>query len=72
MARDREIDLSYIPTAEMLANCFTKPQLEQHCLKEFVAMEMISFRLPNGLGIGIGNGVGNGLRMIRYCVRNRF
>jgi len=25
MARDGEIDLSYVLTTEMLANCFTKP-----------------------------------------------
>jgi hypothetical protein len=25
MARDGEIDFSYVPTAEILADCFTKP-----------------------------------------------
>jgi len=64
MARDREIDLSYVPTAEMLANCFTKPLPKPAFLKQFAAIGMIVIGLGNGLGIGIGNGLGNGLRTI--------
>jgi len=56
MARDGEIDLSYVPTAEMLADCFTKPLPKPAFLKQCAAMGMI--------GIGIGNGLGNGLGTI--------
>jgi len=35
MARDGEIDLSYVPTAEMLADCFTYP-LQEACLLDAV------------------------------------
>ena len=68
MARDGEIDLSYVPTAEMLANCFTKPLPKPAFLKQCAAMGMIAIGLGNGLGtlgngrgncIGIGNGIGN-------------
>jgi hypothetical protein len=55
MARDGEIDLSYVPTAEMLADCFTKPLPNPALLKQCAAMGMIG----NGLGT-IGNGLGNG------------
>jgi len=34
MARDGEIDLSYVPTAEMLADCFTKPLPKPALLKQ--------------------------------------
>jgi len=57
MARDGEIDLSYVPTTEMLADCFTKPLPKPAFLKQCAAMGMIG----NGLGIGIRNGLGNGL-----------
>ena len=60
MARDGEIDLSYVPTAEMLADCFTKPLPKPAFLKQCAAMGMIGIGLGNGLGIGIGNGLGNG------------
>ena len=64
MARDREIDLGYIPTAEMLADCFKKPLPKHAFLKHCAAMGMIRIgignvfgMLRNGLGIGIGNGI---------------
>ena len=57
MARDGEIDLSYVSTTEMLADCFTKPLPKPVILKQCAAMGMIG----NGLGIGIRNGLGNGL-----------
>jgi len=68
MARDGEIDLSYVPTAEMITDCFTKPLPKPAFLKQCAAMEMIGIGLGNGLGnslgnslgIGIGNGLGNG------------
>jgi hypothetical protein len=73
MARDGEIDLSYVPTAEMLADCFTKPQLKPAVLKQCAAMGMIGNGLGyglftlgngrgNGIGIGNGNGIGNAVR----------
>jgi len=55
MARDGKIDLSYVPTTEMLADYFTKPLLQPTFLKQCAAMGMIGI----GLGIGIGNGLGN-------------
>ena len=61
MARDGEIDLSYVPTAEMLTNCFTKPLPKPAFLKQCPAMEIIGSGLGNGLGIGIGIGIGNGI-----------
>jgi len=63
MARDGEIDLSYVPTAEMLADCFTTPLPKPAFLKQGAAMGMIAIGLGNGVGIGIGNGLGNGLDM---------
>jgi len=62
MAIDGEIDLSYVLTAEMLADCFTKPLPKPHILKQCAAMGMIGFGLGNGLGNGRGNviGIGNG------------
>jgi len=63
MARDGEIDLSYVPTAEMLADCFTKPLPKTAFLKQCAAMGMIGIGLGNGLGNGLGtlgNGRGNG------------
>jgi len=60
MARDGEIDLSYVPTAEMLADCFTRPLPKPAFLQQCAAMGMIGIGLGNGLGIGIGNGLGNG------------
>jgi len=63
MARDGEIDLSYVPTAEMLADCFTKPLPKPIFLKQCAAMGMIGIGLGNGLGMGIGSGHGKGLDM---------
>jgi hypothetical protein len=68
MARDGEINLSYGPTAEMLADCFTKPLTKPAFLKQCAVLEMIGIGLGNGLSnglgngpaIGIGNGIGNG------------
>jgi hypothetical protein len=56
MARDGEIHMSFVPTAEMLADCFTKPLPKPAFWKQCAVMGMIG----NGLGIGIGNGLGNG------------
>jgi len=70
IARDREIDLSYVPTAGMLTNCFTKPLPKPTFLKQCAAMGMIRIGLGNGLGIGIGNGLGNGLGTIENGLRN--
>jgi hypothetical protein len=70
MARDGEIDLSYVPTAEMLADCFTKPLPKPAFLKQCAAMGMIRNGLGNGLGIGIGNGLGNGLGTIENGLGN--
>jgi len=65
MARDGEIDFSYVPTAEMLADCFTKPLPNPAFLKQCAVMGMIGIGLGNGignsLGIGISNGIGNGV-----------
>jgi hypothetical protein len=62
MARDGEIDLSYIPTAEMLGDCVTKPLPKPALLMPYAAMGMIGIGRRNGLGncIGIGIGQGNG------------
>jgi len=62
MARDGDIDLSYVPTAEMLADCFPKPLPTPAFLKQCAAMGM--------LGIGLGNGLGNGLGKLRNGRRN--
>jgi hypothetical protein len=79
MARDGEIDLSYIPIAEMLANSFNKPLTMPGFFTQCASMRMIGIGLwnglrndlgigfGNGLGIGIGNGVGIG---IGICLGN--
>ena len=59
MARDGEIDLSYVPTAEMLADCFPKPLPKPALLKQCAAMGMIGIGLGNGLGNGLGIGIGS-------------
>jgi hypothetical protein len=64
IARDGEIDLSHIPTAEMLADYFTKPLPKPALLKQCAAMEMIGNGLENGLGIGIRNGLRNDIGML--------
>jgi hypothetical protein len=53
MARDGEIELSYIPTAETLADCFTKPLPKPAWLKQCAVMGLTGIRLGNGLGIAI-------------------
>jgi len=74
MARDGEIDFSYVPTAQMLANCFTKPLLTPTILKQCAPMGKIQVGLGNGLGnglgIGIKNGLGNGLSRLGYSLGN--
>jgi len=65
MARDGEINLRYVLTAEMLADCFTKPLPKLALLKQCVVMGMIGIGFGNGLGTPgnrLGNGIGNGLR----------
>jgi hypothetical protein len=57
MARDGEMDLSDVPSAEMLADCFTKPLPKPAFLQPCVAMGMIRIGLGNGLGNGNGNGI---------------
>jgi len=65
MARDGDIDLSYVPTAEMLADCFTQPLPKPAVMQQGAAMGMIGIGLGNGLGndlgIGMRNGFGKGL-----------
>jgi hypothetical protein len=72
MARDGEIELSYVPTAEMLAYCFTQPLPKPAFLKQCTAMGMIRIALGNGVGNGFGNGlgtIGNGLGNGHgYCI----
>jgi len=63
MARDGEMELSYIQTTEMLADRFTKPVLTNAFLKQFASLGIIGVDLVNGLGIAVDNGLGNGLRM---------
>jgi hypothetical protein len=55
------MDLSYVPTAEMIADCFTKPLPKLVILKQCAAMGMIRNGLGYALGIGIGTGLGYGL-----------
>jgi len=65
MARDGEIDLSYVPTAEMLADCFTKPLPNPAFLTQCSAIGMIGNGLDihgNGRGNGIGFGFGKSIR----------
>jgi hypothetical protein len=66
MARDGEIDLSYIAIAEMLADCFTKPLPKPAFVKQCAAMGMIGI----GLGNGLANGFANGLGTIGNVLRN--
>jgi hypothetical protein len=60
-ASNGEIDLSYVPTTEILADCFTKPLPKPSFQKQCTSMRMIVNRLGNVFGIGIRNGHGNGL-----------
>jgi hypothetical protein len=64
MARDGEIDLSYVPTGEMLAECFTKQLPKPAFLKQCAAVQMFGIGLGYDLGIGIMKGLGNGLGML--------
>jgi len=61
IARHGDIDFSYVPTAEMLASCFTKPLPRPAFLKQCAAMGMSGIGLRNAFGNGIGNGLGNGV-----------
>ena len=61
MARDGETDLSYIPTAEMLADCFTKPLPKPAFFKQCAAIGMIEIGLGKSFATGLGNGLGNGI-----------
>jgi hypothetical protein len=65
MATDGEIDLSYIPIAKMLANCFSKPLPKPTIQMQSAAMGMIVIGIRNALGNGLGmrrNGRRNGIR----------
>jgi hypothetical protein len=53
MARDREMDLGNVPTAEMLADCFTKPLLMPAFVKQFAAKGTITIELWNDLENGL-------------------
>jgi hypothetical protein len=66
IARAGEIDLSYIPTVEILADCFTKPLPKPAILKQCAGMGMIriglGIRILNRIRNGLGNSAGNSLR----------
>jgi hypothetical protein len=66
MARDGDIDLSYILTAEMHTECFTTPLPNPSSLKHCAANGMIGIGLRNGLGNGLGNGLENVIDMHRH------
>jgi hypothetical protein len=64
MTRDGESELTYVPTAEMLADYITKPLSKHTFLMQCTAIGMIGIGLRNciytngsGLGIRIVNGV---------------
>jgi len=59
MTRNEEIDLSYIQTAKMLTDWFTKPLPKHTCPKRCAVMRIIGIALRNALGT-FGNGLGNG------------
>jgi hypothetical protein len=64
MARCGEIELSYVPTAKMLADFFSKPLLRPSFFEQCAAMGMIGISVGKGLGNGlgtVGNGGGNGI-----------
>jgi hypothetical protein len=61
MAREREINLSHVPNAEMITDCFAQPLPQRACLKKCEAMGMIRCCLRNGLGNGLGNGLWIGI-----------
>jgi hypothetical protein len=60
IARDGDIDLSYIPTAEILADWFTRPPQKPGVLKQCATMEMIGISIGNRLRNGDQNGIQSG------------
>jgi hypothetical protein len=66
MARDEEIDLSNIPTAEMFTDCVIQPEPKLPFLEQFTAMVIVRIGygngLENGLAIVISNGIKNAFR----------
>jgi hypothetical protein len=63
MTRDREINLSYVTTAEMLANCFTKLLLKQAFLKQCAVMGIVLATVPVLDPAGFIGLCGNGLTL---------
>jgi hypothetical protein len=77
IARDGEINMSYVQTAEMLVDCFTMSLPKPDFLKQCATMGMIGIGLGNGLGtfgnglrIGLGNALGSGPNIHRNGLRN--
>jgi hypothetical protein len=64
MARDGEIAMSYILTAEMLTDCLTKPLPKSAYSRQCSEMGMIGIGLGNGLGFRTKNGLRNGLSLL--------
>jgi hypothetical protein len=76
MARDGVIDLSYVLTAQMIADGFKKQLTKLRFLKQCAGMVTIGIGARNSLchgsGYPLGNGLGNGLRNglgIGRCMR---
>jgi hypothetical protein len=61
--------LSYIPTAEMLANCFTKQLPKPALWKQCAVLGMIGIGLQNGLTVRHGNAIRNAIKKSIYLVR---
>jgi hypothetical protein len=53
--------LCYVPTAEMLVDCFIKPLPKPAFLQQIAEMGMVGIGLGNGLWIGIGHHIRNGI-----------
>lgn len=71
IARDAEINLICMPTAEMLAKCIKKLLSKPVFLNPCAAVGMIWDGLTDGLGMGFGYGVQNGIRLvIGYVIWN--
>jgi hypothetical protein len=51
MARDSEINLSFVPTAVVLTDCFTKPLPKPTFVKLCATMRMTRIGLGNSLGM---------------------
>jgi len=69
MAIDGENNSSYILTAEILADCFTKPLPNHTFLTQCAAMGLIGIGLRNGLStLGYGLGIGIRCKGIRPCM----